>query len=152
GADAILGGGFPANSINIIMGAPGTGKTLFAQQLALRNADRERPVLYLTTLSEPLAKVVTYLQQLTFYDGSKIGVGVHYEDLSEALVEHGVGAVVSRVREAIMRLSPSIIVIDSFKAVHDLSTSVAEMRRFVADLAGLLTAYETTTFLVGEYS
>jgi circadian clock protein KaiC len=30
GADAILGGGFPANSINVIMGAPGTGKTLFA--------------------------------------------------------------------------------------------------------------------------
>ena len=64
GADAILGGGFPANSINIIMGAPGTGKTIFAQQLALSNADPDRPVLYVTTLSEPLAKVVTYLQQL----------------------------------------------------------------------------------------
>jgi circadian clock protein KaiC len=152
GADAILGGGFPANSINIIMGAPGTGKTLFAQQLALHNADPERPVLYLTTLSEPLAKVVTYLQQLPFYDESKVGTAVRYEDLSDALVEHGITALVTRLREAIKQLSPGIIIIDSFKAVHDLSTSVAEMRRFVADLAGLLTAYETTTFLVGEYS
>ncbi|HEY8258315.1 MAG TPA: ATPase domain-containing protein [Gemmatimonadales bacterium] len=151
GADAILGGGFPANSINIVMGAPGTGKTMFAQQLAVHNADPERPVLYLTTLSEPLAKVVTYLQQLTFYDENKIGSAIRYEDLSDALMEHGVGVLVSRLRDAIMQISPSIIIIDSFKAVHDLSTSVAEMRRFVADLAGLLTAYDTTTFLVGEY-
>jgi circadian clock protein KaiC len=152
GADAILGGGFPANSINVIMGAPGTGKTLFAQQLALHNADSNRPVLYLTTLSEPLAKVVTYLQQLSFYDESKVGQAVLYEDLGAALMEHGIGALVSRVRAAIKDLSPSIIIIDSFKAVHDLSTSVADMRRFVADLGGLVTAYDTTTFLVGEYN
>jgi circadian clock protein KaiC len=152
GADEILGGGFPSNSINIIMGAPGTGKTLFAQQLALYNADPARPVLYLTTLSEPLAKVVTYLQQLPFYDEGKVGTGVRYDDLSEALVKQGITALVSRLRESIKQVSPKIIIIDSFKAVHDLSTSVADMRRFVADLAGLLTAYDTTTFLVGEYS
>jgi circadian clock protein KaiC len=151
GADLILGGGFPANSINVIMGAPGTGKTLFAQQLALHNTDPERPVLYLTTLSEPLAKVVTYLQQLSFYDESKVGTAVRYEDLGRQLMEDGVSALISSLREAIKRHSPHIIIIDSFKAVHDLSTSVGEMRRCVADLAGLLTAYDTTTFLVGEY-
>jgi circadian clock protein KaiC len=96
--------------------------------------------------------VVTYLQQLAFYDESKVGTAVRYEDTGEALIEHGITALVSRVRQAIQDLSPRIIIIDSFKAIHDLSTSVADMRRFVADLAGLLTAYETTTFLVGEYS
>jgi len=151
GADQILGGGFPANSINVIMGAPGTGKTLFAQQLALHNTDSDRPVLYLTTLSEPLAKVVTYLQQLSFYDESKVGTAVRYEDLGRRLMEEGVPALISSLREAIKRHSPQIIIIDSFKAVHDLFTSVAEMRRCVADFAGLLTAYDTTTFLVGEY-
>jgi circadian clock protein KaiC len=151
GADTILGGGFPVNSINVIMGAPGTGKTLLAQQLALHNADPERPVLYLTTLSEPLSKVVTYLQSMSFYDETKVDAAVVYQDLGAALLEHGVAAVVGEVREAIRRFSPSIIIIDSFKAVHDLSDSVAEMRRMVADLAGLLSAYDTTTFLVGEY-
>ena len=32
--DAILGGGFPARSIHVLMGAPGTGKTILAEQLA----------------------------------------------------------------------------------------------------------------------
>jgi circadian clock protein KaiC len=150
-ADAILGGGFPANSINIIMGAPGTGKSLLAQQLALHNADAERPALYLTTLSEPLAKVITYLQEMSFYDERKMGSAVVYEDIGGALVADGITALVRWVAEAIKHLSPRIIVVDSFKAVHDLSTSVSEMRQMVAELAGLLSAYDCTTFLVGEY-
>jgi circadian clock protein KaiC len=151
-ADSILGGGFPANSINIIMGAPGTGKTLFAQQLALSYADASRPVLYLTTLSEPMAKVVTYLQGLSFYDEAKVGNAVRYEDLGAELLEHGVMALVERVRTAIKEFFPKLIVIDSFKALHDLTISAAETRRFVAELAGLVTAFDTTTFLVGEYT
>lgn len=150
-ADSILGGGFPVNSINIIAGAPGTGKTLFAQQLALHNATAERPALYLTTLSEPMAKVVTYLQEVSFYDESKVGTAIRYEDLGTDLLEQGIGAVVSRVRRAIKEFSPRLIVIDSFKALHDLTPSVAETRRFVSDFAGLVTAFDTTTFLVGEY-
>ena len=150
-ADAVLGGGFPVNSINILMGEPGTGKTLFAEQLLFANAGGERPVLYLTTLSEPLSKVVTYLQLMPFYDESKMGTAVLYDDIGALLAHEGVASLIPRVREAIQTAAPSLIIIDSFKAIHDLSTSVAEMRRLIADLAGLLSAYATTTFLVGEY-
>jgi len=41
---------------------PGSGKTIFAEQLICDNAGEDRPIIYLTTLSEPLAKVVRYLQ------------------------------------------------------------------------------------------
>jgi circadian clock protein KaiC len=150
-ADAVLGGGFPLNSINILMGEPGTGKTLFAEQLLFANAGGERPVLYMTTLSEPLSKVVTYLQLMPFYDENKLGTAVLYDDIGALLSSEGVEGLIPRVREAIQTAAPSLIVIDSFKAIHDLSTSVAEMRRLIADLAGLLSAYSTTTFLVGEY-
>ncbi len=68
-ADEILSGGFPKNSINIIMGQPGPGKTVFAEHLVFHNADEERPTLYLTTLSEPQAKMLAYLQGFAFYGG-----------------------------------------------------------------------------------
>ena len=149
--DEILGGGFLKNSLNIVMGHPGTGKTVLAQQLAFANADGDRPVLYITTLSEPLPKLVTYLQQLTFYDDARLLDKIRYEDLGAQLSDAGPARLVEYVREAIREIQPSIIIVDSYKAIHDLATSVAEMRRVTADLAGVVAAFETTTFLVGEY-
>ena len=60
--DAILSGGFPSNTINMLMGEPGSGKTILAEALIFANASPDgRPILYLTTLSEPLEKVVRSL-------------------------------------------------------------------------------------------
>jgi circadian clock protein KaiC len=151
-ADEILGGGFPQNSINILMGQPGTGKSLFAEQLVFRNAGDDRPILYLTTLSEPLAKMVSYLQHFTFFDEQKLGHAVVYEDIGAALLETGIRALLTHVQQAIEASAPKIIVIDSFKALHDLSPSPGELRRMLYELAGLLTAFETTVLLVGEYT
>jgi circadian clock protein KaiC len=149
--DGILGGGFPAHTINIVMGQPGTGKTIFVEQLLFANAGDDRPVLYFTTLSEPLTKVVRFVQGFGFFDETKIGTAVLYEDLGAELSQDGISIVVPRIEKAIKTASPAVIVVDSFKALQDLSGSVAEMRRLVHDLTGLLSAYETTAFLIGEY-
>ncbi len=151
-ADEILCGGFPKNSINIIMGLPGTGKSLFAEQLVFANAGDDRPIVYLTTLSEPLAKVLSYLQRFAFYDEDKMGTAVLYDDIGPQLAKDGIGALLTAVSDVILASSPKIIVIDSFKALHDLSASVPDLRRMLYELSGLITAYDTTVFLVGEYS
>ena len=44
--DEILDGGIPENSINIIMGTPGSGKTALAEEFIFANAVEERrPIL-----------------------------------------------------------------------------------------------------------
>jgi circadian clock protein KaiC len=151
-ADYVLGGGFPADSINIVMGHPGSGKTIFAEQLIFHNAGDDRPILYLTTLSEPLAKVVRYLQGFRFFDEMKLGTQVIYEDVGPQLAAQGAGALLPLLENAIRTLSPKVIVIDSFKAVHDLSPGLAERRRMVYEMTALLAAYGTTAFLLGEYT
>lgn len=150
--DEILGGGFPANSINIIMGEPGSGKTILAERMIFANASDDRPILYLTTLSEPLDKLVRYLQQFRFFDADKLSGSIVYDSIGAELAEQGVGALIPRLKDAIKEMRPKIIVVDSFKAIHDLAASVQEMRRMLYEMAGLLTAYDTTTFLIGEYS
>lgn len=150
--DEILGGGIPRNSINIVMGHPGTGKTIFAEQLVFHNAAGDRPILYMTTLSEPLSKVITYLQGFSFYDADKVYNNVIYEDIGPDLAAHGPQFIVDRLREAIRDVGPKIIVIDSFKVIHDLSHSLSDMRRTISEMAGLLSAFDTTVFLIGEYA
>lgn len=150
--DEILGGGFPAHSINILLGEPGSGKTILAERLMFANADTDdRSILFLTTLSEPLDKVVRYLQQFRFYDEDKLTSRIIYDSIGEALTEHGVSILVPKLKELITTVKPKIIVIDSFRALHDLATSAPEMRRMLYEMAGLLSAYATTVFLVGEY-
>jgi circadian clock protein KaiC len=151
--DEILGGGFPANSINIVMGEPGSGKTILAERLMFANAnDDERPILFLTTLSEPLDKVVRYLQQFRFFDDAKLAGSIVYDSLGDPLAEKGIAALVPRLKDAITGQRPKIIILDSFKAIHDVSSSIVDMRRMLYEVAGLLTAYETTAFLIGEYN
>src|SRR4029453_761077 len=81
GLDEVLHGGIPANTISLLMGAPGTGKTILAEQIAFHNASPETPALYLTTLSEPLEKFISHGQCHTFFDPDKVGTSVFYEDL-----------------------------------------------------------------------
>lgn len=149
--DAILDGGLPANGINMIIGVPGSGKTILTEQYIFRNSTVERPALYLATVSEPFDKIIRYAENLEFFDASAIGTRVIYEDLGQALSDHGLSGVLSLVDALIKQHHPGLIVIDSFKALHAFAIDQAEFRRFLHDLAGRLTALAASSFWVGEY-
>ncbi len=149
--DAVLGGGLPANGISVIMGLPGTGKTIVAQQYAFTNASAERPVVYFTTVSEPLEKIVRFGQTLSFFDTEAVGTSVFYSDLGLTAGRDGLPGVAEEVATVIRQRRPGLIVIDSFKALQAFAASDADFRRFLYELAGRLTAYPAACLWVGEY-
>ena len=152
GLDGVLHGGIPINTINVIMGAPGSGKTILAEQMAFANATPEAPAVYLTTLSEPLEKVIAHGQTHNFFDPDKVGVSVFYEDLGITLRESGVEKLPDIITEIIVDRGPRLLFIDSFKALNELMADALQRRTVIYDLASVLSAYQCTSFLVGEYA
>ncbi len=150
--DRILSGGFPAYSVNVIAGSPGTGKTVLAQEMMFHNASEERKAMYVTTLSEPSVKVLRYQQGFTFFDQDKVGTSVFFNDIGAIVRQEGLGDAQSRLIEMVKQIRPAVVVIDSFKAIHDLAPSVSEFRKFVYDLAVKMAGWQCTTFLIGEYT
>lgn len=150
--DELLGGGLPDDAITLVAGAPGTGKTILAQHFAFHNATPERPSLYCSTVSESLDKLLRYGQSLQMFDVSAVGTAVFYEDLGGVAAEtDGLSAVIKRVDELVQEHQPSVLVIDSFKALNPFAADAAAYRRFLHDLAGRLSTQRISTFLLGEY-
>jgi circadian clock protein KaiC len=153
GLDHILGGGLPANGINLITGLPGSGKTLLCQQISFAGATAERPAIYVSTVSEPFEKIIRYAQTLSFFDRSAIGRSIFYDDLGAAVAaDGGLAAVTERIGALIAERRPGMITIDSFKALRAFARDAREFRGFLHDLAALLSAIPATSFWVGEYA
>ena len=150
--DSIIQGGIPGNSINIIMGLPGTGKTILAESIIFSNATPDKKALYISTVSEPLDKMIHYLQGFSFFDPMAIGDSVIYFDLSETLRSQGLDGAFERIEELIKEYGPSFLVIDSFKALHAFSSSAEQFRRYLSEVSSLLSSLAITSFWVGEYS
>jgi circadian clock protein KaiC len=150
--DEILGGGLPTDAIALIMGLPGTGKTLLAQQCLFSNASTRRPAVYLSTASEPFEKILRYAQRLTFFDRALIGHGVVYDELGTTLTREGLAGTRHKVSELIRQYRPSLLVIDSFKALGAYAATPTEYRSYLHDLAATLSAFPVTSLWLGEYS
>jgi circadian clock protein KaiC len=64
--------------------------------------------VYLSTVSEPLEKILRYGQSLAFFDAETIGTRVFFDDLGRTLNDGGLAEVLAHLRELITeRRSPS---------------------------------------------
>lgn len=105
--DAVLGGGLPEYSFNILAGPPGSGKTTLAHQIMFANASSERPALYFTILGEPTLKMLRYQQQFDFFDASKVEDSVRFINLSDTVLESDLSVVLDRIKAEVEAASPA---------------------------------------------
>jgi circadian clock protein KaiC len=156
GLDDVLGGGLPELSFNLIVGGPGSGKTTLVHQIMFANATPERPGLYFTIVGEPPLKMLRYQQQYSFFDPAKVNGVIRFVSLSGELGQ-GLGPVLERIVHQVDAVSARFVVVDSFRSVMRLQgggggRADLEMQDFTQQLALHLTAWEATTFLVGEFA
>jgi len=155
GLDAVLGGGLPEFSFNLIAGPPGSGKTTLAHQIMFALATRERPALFFTVLGEPPLKMLRYQQQFSFFDLDKINAAIRFVNLSDDLATGNFDRVLARITKEVEASSPALVFVDSFRAVllearHQAKGKISQ-QQFIQQLGIDLSSWQATTFLVGEY-
>jgi len=151
--DTILGGGLPVYSLNVLAGSPGVGKTILTQQIlfSVARANPGAKVIYMSTLSEPVVKVMRFVRQFDFYDQEIFENQLVYRDLGALFNRKPLNEVTAGVLAAVEEVEATLLVLDSFKAIRDLTADVTEFRRFCYELSINLASAQCTTILVGEY-
>ena len=155
GLDEVLGGGLPEFSFNLIAGQPGCGKTTLAHQIMFALATPERPAIYFTVLGEPPLKMLRYQQQFDFFEAEAINHSVRFVCLSEDAMSGDLDRVLKRIVDEVAAHNPGLVFVDSFRSVVFASESAespkTSLQLFVQQLGMLMTSWQATTFLVGEY-
>jgi circadian clock protein KaiC len=155
GLDEILGGGLPEYSFNIIAGSPGSGKTTLAHQMMFAMATAQRPALYFTVLGEPPLKMFRYQQQFDFFDSEQVNRSLRFFNLSEDIATGDLSQVLKRIASEVETHNPALVFIDSFRSVilaeQTGKNSFLSLQQFIQQLGTLMTSWQATTFLIGEY-
>ena len=155
GLDNLLGGGLPEFSFNLIVGPPGSGKTTLAHQIMFSLAKPDNRALFFSVLGEPPLKMLRYQQQFAFFDIDKVNESIRFVNLSADLLEGDFERVLSRIAEEVKDYTPSLVFVDSFRSVVQSvkpdQQGGGELQAFVQQLGMLMTSWQATTFLIGEY-
>lgn len=144
--DLILGGGIAARSLMLISGQSGAGKTVLASQIAFsaaRNGDR---VLFVTAFSEPHSKLISNLQQFSFFDQNLIGERIKLLNIQPQLAASVAEAGETIVREARAHAA-GLVVLDGFQGISITSRDPFAGHQFLYDLNAKLSLLDITAII-----
>jgi circadian clock protein KaiC len=154
GLDVVTNGGLEPGSVTVLAGAPGVGKTILAQQICFANATPEHRAAYYTTLSEPHSKLTRHLSQFDFFTPDALESRIEYLHLGDLVrSDHSnrMKALVDEITRKTLSEDPSLVVIDSAKALRDFA-SERDLRMAFYDLTSRLAHTDAALLLLGEYT
>ncbi|MFN8513879.1 MAG: ATPase domain-containing protein [Chloroflexia bacterium] len=150
GLDAVLEGGFPRGGIYLVEGLPGAGKTILGNQLCFNHVAAGGRALFLTLLTEPHARMLSFMRPLAFYDDAAVGAGLQYLSGLQALEHEGLGGFLTLVRASIRERRVTLLVIDGLNTAAEAAPTGLSLGRFLAELQLTLEALGSTAILLGR--
>jgi circadian clock protein KaiC len=148
GLDQVLQGGFLKGGLYIVEGAPGTGKTILANQMCFHHAKAGKSVLYVTLIAETVARMLLNLRSMHFFDEREIGAGIVYISAFNALKNEGLTGLLHLLRREVAARGAAILMIDGFASASDSAHSPEELKVFVQQLQTQADAADCTVFLL----
>ena len=159
GLDEVLGGGLARDRLHLLEGSPGTGKTTIALQFLLTGAEAGEAGIYVS-----LAETEYELREGArshgweiddkfeifelFSPESALDPDQHQSLLYSSDLE--LGETIKRIFEAIERLQPKRVVIDSLSEIRLLAQSSLRYRRQVLALKHYFAQHQSTVIMLDD--
>jgi circadian clock protein KaiC len=135
--DRLIDGGLTRGGLILIVGGPGTGKTVLAEQMAFDWARQGRNVLWLVTLGEPNEKFMIHLTEMGFFDHALVGTRIQLVNLSHFL-RRGFEEQLGAIRQTVHAGDYDLVVIDGFQSFRCFMDDVRQVRLFLSELSSEL--------------
>src|SRR5262245_35798152 len=159
GLDEVIGGGLAVNRLHLLEGTPGTGKTTIALQFLLAGAAADEAGIYISlaetehelrdgarshgwTIS-PRIEVFELVPPESVLDPDQHQSLLYSSDLE-------LGETIKRILEAIERLRPKRVVIDSLSEIRLLAQSSLRYRRQILALKHYFARNNSTVILLDD--
>ena len=147
--DLSLGGGIPREDVLLVVGQAGTGKTTLSLQILFHAARAGETVLYVSTISEPVTKLLRHIRSYSFYDEQLIGKRVILLS-AYPMIRQDLSAVTEALILAVKEHQATVVVIDGMMSFHDLHPGGTEVKTFIYDLGATLATLGCTTIVTSS--
>ncbi|MFH0885435.1 MAG: ATPase domain-containing protein [Candidatus Micrarchaeota archaeon] len=152
--DAVLGGGFPSESVVLLAGSSGTGKTLFCFQWLFEGVRTGENGIYIS-ITEPLFKSLKNLETMGFYDPEAIEAEkLKLVDVRSVFNGHQFDSekLLHFIEKQVTETNAKRLCIDSITAISYNLGDKASIRAFIFELGKVLGTLGCTTILTSEVS
>ena len=151
GLDTILKGGFIKGGVYLLLGPPGTGKTIFANQMCFHHAKKENgSIVYVTLLAESHGRMMENLRPLKYFEDDEIAQKIHYMGGYHVLEKDGLKGFLRLIAGIVKEKNASILMIDGMSTIGELEQSAITFRKFAHELNSYLSSSGCTAFLLSS--
>jgi circadian clock protein KaiC len=132
--DLILNGGFLRGGSYIVAGSPGTGKTIFGNQVGFRHVASGGKTLYVSLLSESHGRMLAHISTMSFYEPEAIAKTIQYVSGYEVLRTGGLKGLLNLIRKTVKRFGSTLLVVDGIITAERAAESAEEFKVFIHEL------------------
>ena len=136
GLDQLTDGGFLRGSAYIVQGPPGAGKTILANQFCYAHVRDGGRALYMTLLAESSSRMLNYVSQMGFFEGSALPDAMQYISGYGVLEREGLAGLLKLVQHELRRHRATAMVLDGTFVAQSVA-SENEFRAFIHALQGV---------------
>jgi circadian clock protein KaiC len=134
--------------LHVILGRPGTGKSILAHMAGANHIREGGTVLYLTALVETHQTLISQARTFPFFDPSTVAHGFYYASLSPALERGGLKAMGEEIGRLVHERKPSLLIIDGLHALQLAASSRLDYQRWLHTLEAQAAVTGMTTLLL----